>query len=224
LRYLPSLDLNEASWLHEEKWQKISTQERISEEVRHYHLQDHIRRLKELYPGWTNLSELYWRFVHDRTLSFPGLPGQWMAVEAVQKPALGNTYEETEFAKVLGFETDRFHASWNDVTEAIERKKALILEDLGLAGHQDVNVRLLEALEWNLLGNREGWGQTNTYEWTNTLFCRLFGYTRFLIVGSSAKGGVGSVSARSPVSTADDLGFRAAVVFEESKTGLASVP
>src|SRR5215213_1647353 len=196
LRYLPCLELDK------DKLEKVS-------------VQDYITGLQIRYPNWRTLPQLYWQLIQDGKFSFPKLPGQWVAVETVPNPAsaLGSKYADTGFGKKLGFGADRFNVSWNAVTEAIERKKQKILSDLGLS-HSEVDIRLLEALEWNLLGNREGWGETNTYEWTNTRFCGS-SYARFVLVGNSARGGVGGVSVRSPVSTADDLGFRATVVIKD---------
>jgi hypothetical protein len=92
----------------------------------------------------------------------------------------------------------------------IEREKGRILSDIGLSG-RPADIRFLEVPEWNLLGNREGWGKTNTYEWTNTEF-RLSDVSFRLFVGRSRKGGAGHVLPAHPGLSDDYIGFRAAVI------------
>ncbi len=70
---------------------------------------------------------------------------------------------------------------------------------------------MLNAVEWNLLANREGWGQTNTYEWTNTE-ARDDGDSYRVLVGDSGRGGAARASWYSPEYSREYVGFRVAVV------------
>lgn len=85
------------------------------------------------------------------------------------------------------------------------------MSEIGLARARRADLRFLETLEWNLIGNREGWGKTNTYEWTDTK-CRRAGYSYRLITGRSDYGGAGEVYMHGPDDSDDRVGFRAAVV------------
>jgi hypothetical protein len=71
--------------------------------------------------------------------------------------------------------------------------------------------RSIEALEWNLLGNREGWGKTNTYEWTNIKH-RGSGDSNRLVVGGSDYGGAAFVLFVRPDLSLVSVGFRAALI------------
>jgi hypothetical protein len=155
-----------------------------------------------------NLSEWYWGRVKDENVTFPQLPGQWVAVEKMPKPAYGTAYESTPTGARLGF-PDRFNVSWNDAKAAIDREKARLLGDIGLRSGADM--RMLETLEWNLVANREGWGATNTYEWTNSEY-RGSGGSGRLIAGRSGLGGAAGADWGHPSDSGDNIGFRAAVV------------
>lgn len=187
-RFIPSLDLGE-----------------IDNDVR-----DYLKELHERYPEWKNTRKLYWELVKDKKFAFPALPGQWVAVEVEEKPELGGKYPRTPLAVELGFDKDRFNVSWNSIQDAIEREKQRILSDIGLPPER-TDLRLLEALEWNLLANREGWGKTRTWEWTNTRF-RGDGHMRVSVVGNSAHGGAGCMGTRSLVNSDNHIGFRPVIV------------
>lgn len=142
-----------------------------------------------------------------------------MAVETVKRPS----YKTTPIAKRLRLrdnDDDFSNYSWNSVHNAIEREKPRIIADIGLSGNP-VDMRMLEALEKNLLANREGWGRRNyahdwrrddKVEWTNTEY-RGFGEPQRLAVGGTARGG--GVDARwgQPDWGRWGVGFRVAVVF-----------
>jgi hypothetical protein len=88
-----------------------------------------------------------------------------MAVETAEKPAWSDKcrkYPPTLVAEKLGFGDDRVNVSWNDAHTAVVREKQSILVEVGLSGHP-ADLRFLEALEWNLLANRQGWGKTDPY-------------------------------------------------------------
>lgn len=140
-------------------------------------------------------------------MDFPTLPGNWVAVETMPKPSYGDHYASSRLSEKLGFE-DRFNVTWNDANEAINRQKRDILAEAGL---RSGDVRMLNAVEWNLLANREGWGQTNTYEWTNTE-ARAAGDSYRVIVGYSDVGGAARAYWVSPEGSYEFLGFRVAVV------------
>src|SRR5205823_4531563 len=182
LRYVPRLELG------------------TIDDLRSKGVDRYLEELQQKYPKWKqlesltdrevvdhaiprNLQENYWSRVEYSDIAFPILPGQWMAVETVNMPSSGEKYAITPFAERLGFQGDRFNVSWNDAHTAIEREKGRILSDIGVSG-ESADLRFLEAIEWNLLGNREGWGKTNTDEWTNTECHGSHGSTR-LFVGTS---------------------------------------
>lgn len=129
------------------------------------------RYLEERYPNWKsnrrninaepidpninmNLDLKFWNIVADGHIKFPNLPGRWMAVE------LFDLSEMDENA-------NRLNRSWSEVSTLVGLSSEKILGDLSLKGA--ARVRLLEALEWNLLWNRERW-EGGINEWTSTEF------------------------------------------------------
>lgn len=210
LRYVPTLDLGSKSYLRERE------------------VDEYLAELQQKYPKWKPLESLsdreradhtvprnleksyYWRHVEDGTIAFPVLPGQWMAVEIVEKPSHRKKYARTPFAERLRFQDDRFNVSWNVAHKAIEREKSRFLSDIGVSG-RSVDLRFLEAIEWNLLGNREGWGKTNTSEWTNTKY-RGSGLPSRLVIGDSESYGAAGVGWILPNYPYSFVGFRAALV------------
>jgi hypothetical protein len=173
-------------------------------------VQDHLEELRNRYPKWKNVRKLYWELVRDRKFGFPRLACQWIAVEVQEKPAPGGEYPVPSLAARLGFDNDRFNVSWNSIQDAINQEKQNILSEIGLPTER-TDLRLLEALEWNLMANREGWGETDTWEWTNTKYCGN-GHMRVVVVGNAGLGGASCLSARSPVSSHEHRGFRVAVI------------
>jgi hypothetical protein len=207
LRYIPALDLNRDTSI------RVSPQRYVRELARRYPKWKPLEELSyEEYDSkiTRNLGEWYWEQVKSGGIAFPNLPGQWMAVEAVPKPAghIIEEYEVTEIARKIGL-ADCRHKPWNEINQAISRHKRAILSEAGLPRGADL--RLLEALEWNLLGNREDWGNTDSYEWTNTEY-REFGISSRLIVGYSGYGGAGYVSTGNPAHSDGNIGFCAAIV------------
>lgn len=160
-----------------------------------------------------NLSEWYWNSIKSGEINFPNLSGKWIAVETIPKPDKGENYTPSTITEILGFK-DRFNVSWNNANDAINKEKEYILLNAGL---DNGNVRMLEAVEWNLLANREGWGKTDSYEWTNTGHHEFF-MSQFSInaqritVGSSTEGGAASASYRLPMYPENNVGFRIAIV------------
>src|SRR3989344_2506420 len=207
LRFIPKLDLPQSS-------------------LRNKSVEEYLQELNVHYPNWKpyeslsdtdkadhtkvrNLMKWYWKEVKADKINFPTLPGQWMAVETLEKPAFGNHYAQTPITTMLGF-SDRFKITWNTAQDGIQRITSDVLSTVGLVGRADM--RLLRALEWNLLGNREGWGQTNTYEWVEDEY-RESGGSRRLLVGRSDLGGAGNADWDRPGTSGGYIGFRVAVVF-----------
>ncbi len=122
-----------------------------------------------------------------------------------EKGAGGGKYPHSPLTNRLGF-SDRFNVSGDDVNRAIEDRKQSILSEIGLSGQADI--RLLEALEWNLLANREGWGKTNSSEWTNTRYPRRLLH---LTIGDFESGGAAYVSGKISNYSFASIGFRVAV-------------
>lgn len=208
LRFIPNLDLNTLT------------------EIKRSGVDEYLKTLQSRYPNWhkyetltdaqkndhsvsRNLEEWYWNLVKDEKVPFPTLPGKWIAVETMPKPKYGDKYSPSKITDELGLE-DRFNVSWNDAKKAIDSAEGNLLSAMGLPiiGGQ---VRMLEAVEWNLLANREGWGKTNTYEWTNTEYSDD-GDSRRVVVGYSVYGGAAYANWDRPEASDDCLGFRLAVV------------
>jgi MoxR-like ATPase len=132
---------------------------------------NYLQKLLEMYPNWKNAfrsEKMFWEEIKNGKIKFPVLPGQWMAVETVEKPHMGNEYVQTALAEKLGFE-NRFSLTWDEITFAINSHKNQILKDVGLSVDSS-DIRLLEAIEWDFLRLHEkDWGINNsTYEFTNT--------------------------------------------------------
>ena len=206
LRFIPSLNIDSLDTL-----KKKDTE-------------GYLKGLQSRYPNWKryeslneteqsdhsvgrNLREWYWENVKDGDINFPQLPGVWMAVETMPKPSMGESYKKTPVSEKLGL-TDRFSVSWDDAQAAIQKAKRNILSEAGLSGG---DVRMLEAHEWNLLANREGWGATDTYEWTNTEY-RGSGESGRVVVGDAGYGGAAGAGWSHPGYSDGYLGFRVAVV------------
>jgi hypothetical protein len=207
LRFIPKLDLSES---------ELKTKE----------AEKYLKELAKTYPNWQpkesfndtqledwtvprNLEQWFWGEVKDGDIDFPELPGQWIAVETLPKPTFGDKYNDSPITEMLGF-SERFNTSWDDIDKAIKKNEADILKEIGVTS-KNAKVRLLEPLEWNLVANREGWGQTNTYEWTNAEYRGDGGVAR-VVVGHSDGGGAGYAGWGAPSGSGDGIGFRLAVV------------
>lgn len=207
LRYIPKLDIDTLDDLKRKGEEKFldDLQSRYPNWRRYETLNDSQR---EDHKVTRNLEEWFWGLAKEDRMDFPKLPGTWIAVETMPKPSYGDPYAKTPVGEALGLD-DRFNVSWNDANKAIQDHKRELLTQAGLPA--STNVRMLEAVEWNLLANREGWGTTNTYEWTNTE-TRGGGASGRVVVGFSAVGGAADASRRDPEHSIDHLGFRLAVV------------
>jgi len=190
-------------------------------EIKKSGVDEYLKNLQRRYPNWhkyetltdsqkgdhsipRNLNEWYWNLVKDEKVSFPQLSGKWMAVETMPKPKYGDKYSPSTITDELGLE-DRFNVTWNDANKAINTAEGNILFAAGLSVI-GVQVRMLEAIEWNLLANREGWGKTDTYEWTNTEYS-VDGASCRVVVGDSDGGGAARARWRGPEGSLVRLGF-----------------
>ncbi len=207
LLYLPKLDLGTLADL-----KKVGEGKYLDDLQKRYpnwrHYESMADREKSDHSKPRNLNEWFWGYVKNGNINFPELPGQWVAVEKMPKPAYREKYASTPVGARLGFK-DRFDVTWNNAKAAIDKEKAKLLTDIGLRSGADM--RMLEALEWNLMANREGWGKTNTYEWVNTE-ARGAGGSGRVYVGLSDYGGAASATWVHPDDSDDNLGFRVAVV------------
>ena len=196
------------------------------DELKNKDTEAYLKDLAKQYPNWKpfedlsddeendpkvtrNLEQFFWDQVKEGNVDMPTLPGRWLAVETLEKPNWNDTYETTPFSERLGFE-NRFSLSYDEVNEAIDRTKNDFSTEVGL---QEADVRFLDAMEWNLLANRFGWGGSNSYEWTTTEY-RGSGGSRRLVVGYSGHGGAARVRWGRPGGRYGHIGFRVAVVFE----------
>ena len=207
LRYIPKLDIDTLDDLKRKGEEKFldDLQSRYPNWRRYESLNDSQRKDPKVTK---NLEEWFWGLAKDGNMEFPKLPGTWVAVETMKKPAYGESYDKTPVGGVLGLD-DRFNVSWNDADKAIQAHKRELLTQAGLPA--STSVRMLEAVEWNLLANREGWGATDTYEWTNTE-TRGGGDSGRVLVGKSDFGGAARAGRYGPGDSYGDLGFRLAVV------------
>ena len=207
LRYIPKLDMDTLDDLKRKGEDKFldDLQRRYPNWRRYETLSDTERED----PAVTrNLEQWFWGLAKEDRMDFPSMPGRWIAVETMPKPSYGDTYAKTPVGEGLGLE-DRFNVSWDDANQAIQTHKGDLLTEAGLPASMDV--RMLEAVEWNMLANREGWGSTNTYEWTNTE-ARDDGDPDRGLVGVSADGGAANAGWRRPSDSNVSVGFRVAVV------------
>jgi len=207
LRYIPKLDMDTLDDLKRKGEDKFldDLQRRYPNWRRYETLSDTERED----PAVTrNLEQWFWGLAKEDRMDFPSMPGRWIAVETMPKPSYGDTYAKTPVGEGLGLE-DRFNVSWDDANQAIQTHKGDLLTEAGLPASMDV--RMLEAVEWNMLANREGWGSTNTYEWTNTE-ARADGDPVRVFVGSSVGGGAAYARWHRPSHSDALVGFRVAVV------------
>lgn len=158
---------------------------------------------------YRNLPEDYWKDYGAGTKS----NGYWLAVEVLPKPDRGQEYVETELSKTLEVKT-RFLTYKYELDNILTRKRYDLLKQLfGRQSYRyETDFRLLSPLEWNLLGNREGWGGTDTYEMISLK-------SQDMVIGNSDLDGAGGLYDRDR----DDLvkkkkaGFRLALFFDREQ-------
>ncbi|OGH11013.1 MAG: hypothetical protein A3B38_02360 [Candidatus Levybacteria bacterium RIFCSPLOWO2_01_FULL_36_13] len=152
--YIPHLEL-------ENGWRGLSTAGYLS-------------ALQRDYPNWKaleylpdidrdnpnvpkNLSQTFWDDVERGNIPFPQLPGKWIAVEhrdgSFMEDHLGINFYNSD--------------DWSEILSGITMKQQKALEELDLWGFR-AHIRLPEAIEWNLLANRFGWGSPGEWDWTST--------------------------------------------------------
>lgn len=154
------------------------------------------------------LEEWFWELVLEERIDFPVLPGRWVAVETFPKPERGGFYEENLLGRGLGFE-DRFGNYWKEPNKAIMDYKWEMLAMLGLP--LNLEVRMPEALEWNLLALREGWGATDSFEWTNTIV-KIGNMPSRIIVGDRDQGGAAYAGRMAEDKSSPFVGWRVMVL------------
>lgn len=176
----------------------------------YHHYESLTNDQKKDYSVWRNLKKSFWEKVKAGKTAFPDFSGRWLLVETIPKPKYGNEYPPSKITDELGLE-GRFDIPWCDINEAINSNEKNILSVIGLSTTNS-KVRILEAVEWNLLANRQGWGETNTYEWTNTECDDINGPYCF-IVGDSDGGGAAVARYGHPNLSSVLLGFRLAIDF-----------
>ncbi len=209
LRYIPELDLGKSEALETKGAESF------------------LMDLQHRYPNWCsyeslskaqkvdcsiprNLEVWFWNLVKEGKVNFPKLDGAWIAVENVEKPEVGNQYADTDAMNVMQLR-DYFNVPATRAEAALKGPFIRwFTQKTGLNLHSSA-VRLLTAVEWNLLGNREGWGKTSAYEWTSDVASTPSGFRR-IIVGGYGSGGAANASWTSPESVESTIGFRAAVV------------
>ncbi len=207
--YMPRLKLRDLAYL-----KLVGVDKYIEELTRDYPKLRPLESLFHLQKTNVNISRMpekwFFQNVMDEKIDFPSLPGQWMAIETVDKPKRGEKYKDTPLADRIGLPGDRFNKLWITVDNAIKNEKTKFLREVDLL-HTPADLRQFEVFEWSLIANRFGWGATNSYEWTNTEY-RGSGSSNHCIVGSSDNGGAGNVFWDYPGYAKSYVGWRSAVV------------
>lgn len=178
----------------------------------------------EILPSHSsNLSYEYWTLVAQGRVPFPELPGQWVAVETFPSHDEWDDYPRMPMDDVLGIpevnefygrKYYRFQHGWDQVNQILAASKKTVLEKVGLP--EQLSMGLLSPLEWNLLGNREGWGETVTSEFTNQTVAHPENpetEPTVLIIGSANSGGAAATEEVIP-SGGEYTTFRVAIFFE----------
>jgi hypothetical protein len=143
-------------------------------------------------------------------IKLPKLPGNWVAIETIQKPSSGNYYPSSPVTKILGL-SSRLDVPFGEIYKAISSKRIELLKEMGLPVSLDI--RMLETIEWNLLANRYGWGSSNTFEWTNTQ-AHDADENYQIITGRSDGGGAAYAFWLDPSTSNNRVGFRIAAVLQ----------
>lgn len=209
LRYIPKLNLGTLDDLKREGEKQF------------------LNGLQRRYPNWRrcetlsdtervdhsvtrNLEGLFWELAIDGNMEFPQSQGAWVAVESVKKPSRGESYDKTPAMEAMGLDNYSKVSAENADQAIQERFLPWFSEQTGLRV-DDIDARMLTAVELNLLVNREGWGKTNS-EWTSTKV-HADGRHYRIIVGYSDAGSAARARWSHPSNSNDDVGFRVAVVF-----------
>lgn len=88
-RYLDGLQARYTNWRH---FERMSPAEKANHEIP--------RNLEE---------EGFWLPIIDGKIEFPNLPGQWVAVERLRKPNIGQFYEKTKLLEELNIQDERYY-------------------------------------------------------------------------------------------------------------------
>lgn len=209
LRYIPKLDLGTLDDLKRKgEIQFLDDLQRRYPNWRRYETLSDTERGD--HSVTRNLEQLFWGTAKNGNMEFPQSQGAWVAVESVKKPSWRESYDKTPAMEAMGLD-NYFNVSAENADQAIqERFLPWFSGQTGLRVNGR-DARMLTAVEWNLLANREGWGSTNTCEWTNTKI-RVGGHPRRVLVGDSGHGGAASVDWYPLSDSAGYVGFRVAVV------------
>lgn len=162
------------------------------------------------------LRKEYWEEVLRGTLPFPTIfkKGGWLAVEVSPKPEIDQYFMESTvdapLNKVFQIQ-DRKNISAKQADMLFQQHRKAILARAGLPDFLQIRMPHIE--EWNLLGNRELWGKTDTWEWTQTLGSSKIAPSRVL-TGKASEGGAGAFKQFSPELPRAGSWFRAAIPLE----------
>lgn len=118
--------------------------------------------------------------------------GYWVAVETIPKPNWDEHYQDTLLLKGVA----RENVLIPEIRKVLKKIRVKISGVVNIP--DNATLRLPALFEWNLLGNREGWGDTTSSEWTDTtaqIDLNFFGpsgdyNTMVAIIGDSREGGV----------------------------------
>lgn len=155
-----------------------------------------------------HLEPKFWQEVNQRLIPSPTLPGEWAAVEIMPKPDINQSYPESFFTFDKGYKR-RVHISWAEVKHFLDWTKKNTLKNIGLVNVSHTQLRMLEAVEWNFLANREQWPNNNSAEWTNTSYA---GKDKLLVgAGGNSRYEINSPATRNPF-----WGYRVGLFFSKS--------
>lgn len=195
LRYLPRLNLGDIGW------------------IARLGVNDLKNDLQNSYPNWKNIPEdWFWDEVGERSIDFPFLPGQWVAVENVDDP------NKRSFTKDLMQSPHVKTWSWDQVYAAIEARGKGKLAELDLA--RDAHIRLPDLIEANLIAGRDGYVGGDAYELTDSSY---FGKDKkrlgerkppYILISTNKS------SSTYPISSSETgiaAGFRLMIVFDKEQ-------
>jgi hypothetical protein len=197
------------------------------EDIKQTDVKKYLDNLHSRYPNWhpyeslngkersdhntsRNLNVWFWKLIMQEKIKLPKLPGNWVAIETIQKPSSGNYYPSSPVTKILGL-SSRLDVPFGEIYKAISSKRIELLKEMGLPVSLDI--RMLETIEWNLLANRYGWGSSNTFEWTNTQ-AHDADENYQIITGRSDGGGAAYAFWLDPSTSNNRVGFRIAAVLQ----------
>lgn len=185
-----------------------------------------IDKMQAQYPNWRNyeamtaaeqadhtiprnLTSNFWEAVTRGEIIFQHpsshRKGEWLVVETIAKPEAGKPYPASPVAEAL--RTPDRYLPFQRVKDALNVRQEEVRK-LAELGHP-VRAHLPTIREYNYLANLEGWGSTETGEWTSTLYePRTSEHTMDVYSGKARSGGAGCFHVDYHMFRPENVGFR----------------